>query len=59
MTVIYMDADIRVTPTTNDFQRADLARWMPGAVPGEVPDTPLNPVLYRRFPNTQALEDLA
>jgi ectoine hydroxylase-related dioxygenase (phytanoyl-CoA dioxygenase family) len=46
MTVIYMDADIRVTEPTNDNQRADLATWMPGAQPGEVPDTPLNPVLY-------------
>lgn len=48
MTVIYMDADIRVTEPTSDAQRIDLAECMPGARVGEVPDTPLNPVLYRR-----------
>lgn len=45
MTVIYMDADIRVAPPTNDHQIADRG-WMPGAGIGDVPDTPLNPVLY-------------
>ncbi|WP_106586440.1 phytanoyl-CoA dioxygenase family protein [Murinocardiopsis flavida] len=47
MTVIYIDADMRVAEPRNDFQRADLAAWLPGTRPGEVPDTPLNPVLYR------------
>ncbi|WP_419999980.1 phytanoyl-CoA dioxygenase family protein [Streptomyces boninensis] len=45
MTVIYMDADIRVAEPTNDNQIADRG-WMPGAEVGQVPDTPLNPVLY-------------
>ncbi|MFI6942558.1 phytanoyl-CoA dioxygenase family protein [Streptomyces sp. NPDC050418] len=45
MTVIYMDADIRVGEPTNDHQLAD-RNWMPGAEIGQVPDTPLNPVLY-------------
>jgi ectoine hydroxylase-related dioxygenase (phytanoyl-CoA dioxygenase family) len=45
MTVIYVDADIRITEPTNDNQVADL-RWMPGTEIGDVPDTPLNPVLY-------------
>ena len=45
MTVIYMDADIRITEPTNDNQISDLA-WMPGATVGQVPDTPRNPVLY-------------
>jgi ectoine hydroxylase-related dioxygenase (phytanoyl-CoA dioxygenase family) len=48
MTVIYVDADIRVAEPSNDAQRRDLAMMMPGAVVGEVPDTPLNPELYRR-----------
>lgn len=48
MTVIYMDADIRVTEPVNDPQRSDLAKWMPSATVGLAPDTPLTPVLYRR-----------
>ncbi|MGA8114252.1 MAG: phytanoyl-CoA dioxygenase family protein [Actinocatenispora sp.] len=47
MTVIYMDADNRVAEPVNDNQRADLASWMPSLRPGQVPDTPRNPVLYR------------
>ncbi|NDL56166.1 phytanoyl-CoA dioxygenase family protein [Phytoactinopolyspora mesophila] len=46
MTVIYMDADIRVAPLARPEQQNDLDKLMPGAVVGEVPDTPLNPVLY-------------
>ncbi|WP_350277967.1 phytanoyl-CoA dioxygenase family protein [Kribbella sp. HUAS MG21] len=45
MTVIYLDADIRATTPTNDNQIADLANWMPGTEPGQVPRSPLNPVL--------------
>lgn len=48
MTIIYIDADITVAEPTNDPQRSDLAGWMPGTAPGQVPDTLLNPVLYRR-----------
>lgn len=44
MTVIYMDADIRVAEPTNDYQTADRG-WMPGTEVGQVPAT-LNPVLY-------------
>jgi ectoine hydroxylase-related dioxygenase (phytanoyl-CoA dioxygenase family) len=47
MTIIYLDADITVAEPVNDFQRADLRAWLPGAEVGTVPDTPLNPVLYR------------
>lgn len=46
MTVIYMDADIRVGPLVRPEQQNDLDILMPGAVVGDVPDTPLNPVLY-------------
>jgi ectoine hydroxylase-related dioxygenase (phytanoyl-CoA dioxygenase family) len=45
MTVIYMDADIRVAEPTNDQQVRDRG-WMPGTEVGRVPATPLNPVLY-------------
>ncbi|NED94214.1 phytanoyl-CoA dioxygenase family protein [Phytoactinopolyspora alkaliphila] len=46
MTVIYMDADIRVGPLVRPEQQNDLDVLMPGATLGDVPDTPLNPVLY-------------
>ena len=45
MTVIYMDADSRVAEPTNDQQVRDRG-WMPGMEVGQVPMTPLNPVLY-------------
>lgn len=44
MTVIYMDADVRVAEPTNAQQHADRV-WMPDTEIGQVPDTPLNPVL--------------
>jgi ectoine hydroxylase-related dioxygenase (phytanoyl-CoA dioxygenase family) len=46
MTVVYMDCDIRVAEPKNRSQANDLTGCMPGAEPGQVPDTPLNPVLY-------------
>ena len=48
MTVIYMDADMRLKAPENPMQENDHASWCPGAVPGQVIDTPLNPVLYER-----------
>lgn len=48
MTIIYLDADLTVAAPVNDFQRDDLRKWLPGARIGAVPETPLNPVLFRR-----------
>jgi ectoine hydroxylase-related dioxygenase (phytanoyl-CoA dioxygenase family) len=48
MTVIYMDADVTVAEPVNDHQRADLSTWLRDTPVGKVPDTDLNPVLYRR-----------
>jgi len=48
MTVIYMDKDMRLKQPENDNQVADWNTWCPGAVIGEIIDTPLNPVLYER-----------
>ena len=45
MTVIYMDADIRVAEPINPQQARD-RQWMPGAAIGQVADTPLSPVLF-------------
>ncbi len=46
MTVIYVDADITVTEPTNQNQIKDLNSWMPDTSAGQVPNTPLNPVLF-------------
>ena len=46
MTVIYMDRDMRLKAPENHMQQADWDTWCPGAVVGEIIDTPLNPVLY-------------
>ena len=48
MTVIYMDADMRLAEPSNEHQKVDREVWCPGARVGDVVDTPLNPVLYRR-----------
>jgi ectoine hydroxylase-related dioxygenase (phytanoyl-CoA dioxygenase family) len=46
MTVIYMDAAMRLAKALNPPQADDHRRWCPGAVPGEVIDTPKNPVIW-------------
>jgi ectoine hydroxylase-related dioxygenase (phytanoyl-CoA dioxygenase family) len=46
MTMIYMDQHMRLAAPTNAVQHNDWQQWCPGAVPGEVIDTPLNPIVY-------------
>jgi len=46
MTVIYIDAQMRLGHALSPAQENDRATWCPGAVPGEVIDTHKNPVLY-------------
>jgi ectoine hydroxylase-related dioxygenase (phytanoyl-CoA dioxygenase family) len=46
MTVIYMDEAMRLATPANAMQRNDWERWCPGAVPGQVIDTRLNPIIY-------------
>jgi ectoine hydroxylase-related dioxygenase (phytanoyl-CoA dioxygenase family) len=46
MTIIYMDAAMRLKAPENANQELDRDTWCPGARVGEVIDTPLNPVLY-------------
>lgn len=48
MTMIYMDADIRVADPVNAMQRSDLDQWLPGLVPGEAAASPVNPILFTR-----------
>lgn len=46
MTIIYMDGNMVMKEPENENQKMDAKTWCPGARPGEIIDTPLNPVLY-------------
>jgi ectoine hydroxylase-related dioxygenase (phytanoyl-CoA dioxygenase family) len=46
MTVIYMDADIRIAEPANKYQRDDWSSWLGSRPPGTVADGPLNPILF-------------
>ena len=45
MTVIYFASDLSVQEPTNEPQRRDLARWLPGLAPGDPAASPLNPIV--------------
>ena len=51
MTVIYMDAEMRLTTLLNDAQRNDWAHWCPGAISGEIIATAKNPLVFRAANN--------
>jgi len=46
MTIIYMDADIRITEPDNEWREADWHNWLSDEPVGGRPEGPLNPVLY-------------
>jgi ectoine hydroxylase-related dioxygenase (phytanoyl-CoA dioxygenase family) len=46
MTIIYMDADMRLASPTNVAQEVDARTWCPGVGFGEPAASALNPVLY-------------
>jgi ectoine hydroxylase-related dioxygenase (phytanoyl-CoA dioxygenase family) len=46
MTIIYMDADMRIAEPVNAMQKNDLAHWLPGLEPGDLAASYLNPVLW-------------
>jgi ectoine hydroxylase-related dioxygenase (phytanoyl-CoA dioxygenase family) len=48
MTVIYMDAEMRLAAPANAAQEVDARVWCPGVEVGEPAASPLNPVLYAR-----------
>ena len=48
MTVIYMDAAMRLVPALNAIQSNDAAQWCPGVQPGEVAASRKNPVIWQR-----------
>jgi ectoine hydroxylase-related dioxygenase (phytanoyl-CoA dioxygenase family) len=45
MTVIYFASDLTVQTPTNEQQRRDLARWLPGLAPGDPAASDLNPIV--------------
>ncbi|MEM6673834.1 MAG: phytanoyl-CoA dioxygenase, partial [Planctomycetota bacterium] len=46
MTVIYVDAAMRIAEPQNEHQVADLATWFPGCAPGDAAASEINPVLW-------------
>ena len=48
MTVIYMADGFYVSRAVNDYQMDDLSRWLPGAKPGDLAGTKLNPLAYSK-----------
>ena len=48
MTMIYMDADMRLAPALTVVQANDRDQWCPGAREGEIIDTRKNPVIWSR-----------
>ena len=48
MTIIYMDKNMRLKKPINEGQQNDWITWCPGAIIGEIIDTPLNPILYSK-----------
>lgn len=48
MTIIMMEEEMRLIEPQREHQRIDRETWLPGADVGEVIDTPLNPLIYRR-----------
>ncbi len=48
MTVIFMDSDMKLKHPENDNQIRDWNTWCPGAIIGEVINSPINPILYQQ-----------
>lgn len=47
MTVIYVADQTKVLEPDTNARKKDLARWMPGLNPGDMIDSPLNPLMYQ------------
>lgn len=48
MTIIYMDKNMVLKNPENDNQKIDWETWCPGAVIGEIINSPINPVLFTK-----------
>lgn len=46
MTIIYMDKDMKLKAPENKNQQLDWEVWCPGAVVGEIINSPINPILF-------------
>jgi hypothetical protein len=46
MTLIYMDAEMKLAEALSAAQANDRDHWCPGVQPGQSIDTPMNPVVY-------------
>lgn len=46
MTIIYIDADMRIAPPSHAAQQHDLEVWFPGLAPGDHAASAINPVLW-------------
>lgn len=46
MTIIYVDAAMRVAPPAHGAQAVDLEAWFPGLAPGDLAASPLHPVVW-------------
>jgi hypothetical protein len=46
MTIIYMDRDMKLKAPENKNQQLDWEVWCPGALVGEVINSPINPILF-------------
>jgi hypothetical protein len=45
MTIIYMDAEMRIGSPINPMQRNDLSQWLPGLKPGDLAASELTPIV--------------
>ncbi|MEM8872649.1 MAG: phytanoyl-CoA dioxygenase family protein [Planctomycetota bacterium] len=45
-TIIYMDRDMTLLDPKTENRKRDAASWCPGVQPGEIVDSPLNPVIF-------------
>ncbi|MBB3127040.1 ectoine hydroxylase-related dioxygenase (phytanoyl-CoA dioxygenase family) [Paenibacillus rhizosphaerae] len=48
MTVIYVADGVKVLEPDSNARRSDLKNWMPGLKPGDLIDSPLNPLIYSK-----------
>jgi ectoine hydroxylase-related dioxygenase (phytanoyl-CoA dioxygenase family) len=48
MTVIYMDKEMKLKEPENKNQQNDWDTWCPGAQPGKVIDSRINPIIYQK-----------
>lgn len=48
MTIIYMDKNMLLKNPENDNQKIDWETWCPGAIIGEIINSPINPVLFTK-----------